>query len=132
MTTEEQNVMQDFDALTWELISEINSKKTSLFVQKSAYKYPNPKNKIEKIEDLGYKYYVCMFKSSNPNETVEVWSAIFGDPNHWVDKIADMGYNGMLVKKESVSEKAVKKLFKKTLINYGVEEKAIKLALKTL
>jgi hypothetical protein len=73
-----------------------------------------------------------MFKSSNPNETVEVWSAIFGDPNHWVDKIADMGYNGMLVKKESVSEKAVKKLFKKTLINYGVEEKAIKLALKTL
>jgi hypothetical protein len=132
MTPEEQNVMQDFDALIWGIVSEIDQKKTSLFVQKNAYKYSEPKKKIAKINDLGYKYYVCMFKNIEPNDSIEIWSAIFGDPNKWVDGIADMGYNGMLIKKESVPKKTVKELFKKMLTNYGIDDKSIKQALKSL
>lgn len=122
-------IMENFDALLWGLVPIFDNKEWQLCVQKNAFKYSNRK-KAEMIDDLGYKYYVCMFKNEKPNDTVEVWSAIFGDPHKWVDKIADMGYNGVLIKKESVSKKTVREVIKKLLTNYGVEEKNIKLALK--
>lgn len=133
LSATEQQIFEDFDGLIWGLVQEIKKEKVSNYVLKNAYKYKykQAKKNIEKIEDLGYKYYVCMMKKDKP-ESIEVWSAILGDPNSWVDKIADLGYNGMMIKKDSLPKKEVKNLFKKMLLNFKFEEKVINVALKSL
>lgn len=131
ISSKDQEIMENFDALLWGLVPDLSKKIPHILVQKNAFKYSNGK-KVEKIEDLGYKYYVCMFKNDHPNDSVEVWSGILGDPHKWVDNMADMGYNGVLIKKESVPKKTAKEVVKKLLTNYGVDTKAIKLALKQI
>lgn len=118
-----KQVFDNFDALIWGLVEEVQKDRTILSVMKQAFK----SNKPAHPTDLGFKYRICTFKT---NQSIEFVSAIVGDPQNYIDRMSRLGYNGIMIKHDAIPARASKKMLKSMLSNYGYDEKVIRSVLK--
>jgi hypothetical protein len=87
-------------------------------------------NKVKPTE-IGHKYNIVLWRFMRPKEEeVELFTAILGDPQGYVQRIGSMGYSGFVVKKKACKNDDVRKVFNEILNNWGFEEKLIQKVIK--
>lgn len=112
ISDEQKEIIETCDAVVWEVGAE--NTKMNFFKNK---------NNVKPLE-IGFTYHIVLYKVS-PEEYTDSFSAVIGDPLSYVNRISDIGYSGIMVKKGSVSNAKVKKLFKDTLGKIGIKDKVI-------
>lgn len=125
----EKELIQNCDAVVWaselKKIADTGNSEINTLMN-----FFRTKNKILPT-DTGYKYNILQFRSGDI-QSIEAFAAIIGDPKAYVERMGKLGFNGMMFKQKSCAKKEMKELFKKSLINWGFDEKAIKPILKNM
>jgi hypothetical protein len=120
----EQEVINNCDAVIWAAVRLENGEVDNLM------NFFRSNNNIQPT-DLGHKYNILTYKQGI-EESIEVFSAIIGDPRNYVDRLCKAGYNGIMFKQNSCKRKEMKDIFRSSMINWGFSEKAAKAAIKQL
>lgn len=102
LSKDQKEIIEKCDAIVWEVLEEK--------VRMSFFKN---KNKVEPSE-IGFMYDIILYKVA-PEHYSDSFSAIIGDPFAYVNRISDIGYSGIMIKKGAMSFAKTKKTFKNIL-----------------
>lgn len=119
----EKELIQNCDAVVWFSYKDETGTNTKMTFMKSA--------KQVKPTELGYKYSILMFKERDA-KSIDIFSAIIGDPQAYVTRVGNLGYHGLMLKHKSCTKKDIKVLFQSTLDNWGFSKLQIANVLKSL
>lgn len=118
----ERDTVENCDGAFWYLTTETTANSENIILNTDFYKF---KNKVVATE-VGFKYNILLF---NENE-VEYTKAVLGDPHGYISRLAKMGYNGLLVKVDSVPKKTLKQMVQKVMGDFSIPDAEIKNVLK--
>lgn len=124
MDQKQKELIENCDAVVWaSVVDEEGSQETLM-------NFFRVKNNV-KPTDLGYKYSIMTFKQGVV-ESIDIFSAIIGDPQHYAERMGGLGYNGIMFKQKSCKKTEMRDIFAQSLKNWGFEEKQTKVLLKQL
>lgn len=124
MDQKQKELIENCDAVVWAAVM------TEEGDQETLMNFFKVQNKLEPT-DLGYKYNILTFKQG-VEESIELFSAIIGDPKNYVERLGGAGYNGIMFKQNSCKRREMKDIFKGSLLNWGFSEKKAKDIVKQL
>lgn len=82
------------------------------------------------VPDLGYLYNILIFKKKDGKEEAECFSAHLGDPVDYVNRMADLGWAGIIAKSEDKG--AFEEMVKRTLEEIQFSDSTITEAIVSL
>lgn len=118
MDQKQKELIENCDAVVWAAVT------TEEGDQETLMNFFKVQNKLQPT-DLGYKYNILTFKQG-VEDSIELFTAIIGDPKNYVERLGNAGYNGIMLKQNSCKRKEMKDVFKGSLLNWGFSEKKAK------
>jgi hypothetical protein len=120
----ERDTVENCDGAFWYITTETNDNSENTILNTDFYKFKNGTKAV--ATEIGFKYNILLFKENE----VEYTRAVLGDPRGYICRLGKMGYNGLLVKVDSVPKKTLKGMVQKIMGNFSFPNSKIKNILK--
>lgn len=120
----ESDTVANCDGAFWYLTTETTANSENTVLNTDFYKFKNGTKAV--ATEIGYKYNILLFKENE----VEYTKAVLGDPHGYISRLGKMGYNGLLVKVDSVPKKTFKQMVQKVMGDFSISDTEIKNVLK--